>query len=921
MANSASRFPGKDFNLRLESAVSGLTIFWSAWIDRAGTQSQTYSNMGTSAWEVTGAGSSRAKQTGLNFDFRGSASSFQLSEGSFTVGSAGTYPIAAFANYDELGYTENSHLVTVVTVPAAPTPNSGTPSAITSSSMRYQFTSGSNGGSAVLESQVQRANDAGFTSGVQTVSNASGTTDFTGLAAVTQYHFRSRQRNAVGWGPWSATRSGTTLANIPGVPGGPWIANIQPTQMTVSWTIPANGGAAIDQIKLRRSSTPDFASYVDYDLPANTTSHTPTGLSPNSPYYWKVYARNSVGYGVGTDAAGAYTAPAAPSAPNAVVVSRNSDNSHTIQWNRTASAGAPYASQQVQRLDTVTNIWTGVANFGGENTAGASSWTDTGTIANRAYRYRIKVSNTTGEATSGTSLWVFTTPGTPSSLSAVKQASGDIVITVVQTVTYPNYKTELHYRVGAGAWTSLPNLATGVTTYTWTPPAGSSVQFRARVVVDAGEQVGDGLLSAYVESNVVPLLSAPNPPSALSPNGVAFDAVNAQAVSWQHNTVDSSAQSAYEFQYRIGSGPWTSTGKALSTVSGTVIPAGALSNGNVYQWQVRTWGAYTDPSAWSAVAVFTASASPSVAITAPGAVLEAALVTVSWIYNDPEGTAQSLWAADLLFQGAVIEQHSGSGATTSVPFATRLTDATDYQVRVRARDGSSLWSEWDQASFTTDFPLPPAPVLDALWEKSTGAVTLTVTNPAHVPEVEFNQILRSLDDGATWEHVLTITPNSSGFDTGVPLGVAAVQYKAISWTGLPSSSESSVQFVDTTADRGYWSAGRAFEKVVQLRVNMGTPPKIDLTTGIAQKTLHYFAGRTAPVEMSGEATQRIGSVEFAVTSVAELGQVRSMALLVAPHLFRLPDGTLIYGSVGPVSDTRLADGWYHITFQVTEVDR
>lgn len=919
MGSSSGAFPGKDFNLRLETVVSGTTVYYSVYIDRSGGTSQTWSNEGTSSWEVTVNGSSIAKMSGLNYDFRGTAPTFTIYSGSFTWGS-GSATVAAFATYDQLGHTNTAHAVSVVTVPGPPSPVAGTPSNITSSSMRYQFTAGSTGGSGFLEHQTQRATNTAFTSGLQTVSS-NGTYDFTGLAAVTTYYFRSRSRNAVGWGSWSVTSSAKTLANIPSTPATPTASSVTPTSMKLSWSIPANGGSAINQMKLRRSNTANFASFVDYDLGAAVTSHTPTGLSPNTTYYWRVYARNAIGYSAASGTRTQATTPALPVAPSALAVTRVSDTSQTVAWTRNASTAAPYTSQQVQRREYPSTAWVGVANFGAYTNVAGQSWGDTGTVANKAYKYRVKAANGTGESYSAESPWIYTTPGTPSALAAVKQSSGDIVLTVTQTVSHNSYKTEIQYKVGAGAWTALTTLNSGVTSYTWTPPAGSSVQFQARVIVNDAGGVGNGLLSGYRASNVVPLLSAPNPPSALAPNGLAFDAAGARTFSWQHNTVDSSAQSAYELQWRIGTGAWTSLGKSTSTAQQRTISEGYFTNGNIYQWQVRTWGAFTDPSAWSTAATFTASASPSVAITNPTAVLEASLVTLEWTFSDPEGTAQSLWSAELLFDGNIIEQHSGSGATTSVPFTTRLTDGTEYQVRVQARDGSLLWSEWDQVSFTTDFPLPPAPSLEAYWEPASGSVSLTVANTDGVFPVEFNQILRSLDGGATWEHVLDFLPNSSGFDATVPLGVADVQYKAIAWTGLPSSSESGIMSVSTIATCGYWSAGPAFEQVMQLRVNMGAPPKIDLTTGLAQKTLHYFAGRKSPVEMVGEATQRVGAVEFAVTSVQDMMHVRAMALLVAPHLFRLPDGTFLYASIGPVSDTRLDQGWYHITLQVTEVER
>lgn len=86
------------------------------------------------------------------------------------------------------------------------------------------------------------------------------------------------------------------LASVPSQPGTPTVSQITSTSMRLAWAIPSNGGAAIDKMLLRRSSTLDFASYVDYPLGATATFLVVTGLTPATDYYWRVYAHNVVGY-------------------------------------------------------------------------------------------------------------------------------------------------------------------------------------------------------------------------------------------------------------------------------------------------------------------------------------------------------------------------------------------------------------------------------------------------------------------------------------------------------------------------------------------------------------------------------------------------------------------------------------------------
>lgn len=89
----------------------------------------------------------------------------------------------------------------------------------------------------------------------------------------------------------------TNPATIPGTPGTPSASAITATGMTINWGIPGNGGAAIDQMLLRRYAAADGTGpYVDYPQPGGSTGYAVTSLTPGTQYYWAVYAHNGVGY-------------------------------------------------------------------------------------------------------------------------------------------------------------------------------------------------------------------------------------------------------------------------------------------------------------------------------------------------------------------------------------------------------------------------------------------------------------------------------------------------------------------------------------------------------------------------------------------------------------------------------------------------
>ena len=101
----------------------------------------------------------------------------------------------------------------------------------------------------------------------------------------------------VGSGSVTTSESAPSLANTPSTPAIPSVSEVTARSMKISWTIPANGGAGINQMLLRRYSNAERTGpYVDYPNAGNATSRTVTDLTPGTPYWWAVYARNAVGY-------------------------------------------------------------------------------------------------------------------------------------------------------------------------------------------------------------------------------------------------------------------------------------------------------------------------------------------------------------------------------------------------------------------------------------------------------------------------------------------------------------------------------------------------------------------------------------------------------------------------------------------------
>lgn len=701
----------------------------------------------------------------------------------------------------------------------------------------------------------------------------------------------------------------------PGKPGAPGLLSRTATRIDVEWAAPASdGGAPVLGYDLRWSTgTPSGTG-----IAVGGRSYAIQGLSPNTSYNVQARAKNAAGTGDWGPVAVHATLPNAPAAPTSVAAARVSDTQHTITWSASSTSAAPIDSQRVQRLLLGTSSWMTVATVGGA----VRSYSDTTTTANAAYQWRIVAVNAAGSSTSAASALRYTTPADPTGAAATRSGS-NIVVSWSQAGVGLPASTEVYESVNGGAWALRTTVAYGVTS--WTHVAPSEVDTHAYRVRHR-TTVSPVLYSGFSTTETVQLAAPPAAPTNLGPGG-PHDATEDVALAWRHNPVDASAQVQAQVRRRLaGNTSWVQASAVSSSVEGlTVQPdvAWGASNGDTWEWQVRTRGIHPTFSPWSDTSTITFSARPTVTVT-PVGVHPLSRLTVGWTYYDPEATEQAAWEVLLRDEGGtVVESRSGVGTASSVALATVLEDDTAWSVWVRVRDGVGLWSAWDSSIFAVSYLPPPAPVVVPVWDPEAGTVVLNISTPpagAGQDEAESVDVRRSIAEGP-WELIATGAPPAvTVTDWAAPLA-GSVRYRATAVSALGAvQAGPAVGVVPVGAQAVMVSAGPGLSVVC--RAVTGA----QVTDHAArERALRAYAGRSTRVAHEGELVTRVLTLTATVPDREEEGSTwdewHALALLPGPHLWRDPDGRYLRVTIRDGAElSRAVGGGYTMTLTCEVTD-
>jgi hypothetical protein len=607
-----------------------------------------------------------------------------------------------------------------------------------------------------------------------------------------------------------------------------------------------------------------------------------------------------------------------------VQATRVSDSQINLSWNQNSPSNG-----QPQTNDIIYSVNNGAWNLppnGNAVTINAARSTTLGAAPNQKIFYQVRAWNS-GAGASGwseSSNTVYTTPAAPSNARAVKGTDLGITVSFTKNVAYSEHNHEVWHGVstnGSVDWDSAPlaTLASGVTSYKHAAPDASQVHVY-RVRAKAGN-----LYSGYASTSSVQLLVAPNKPTVPS---VAYSTDKAKSVlfAWIHNPVDTTDQTAYEFQVSENGGlTWGTSGKVYSDVQARTIPANTYAADVVLSTRVRTWGSAntggsegTGASPWSNTRSVTFKTAPTTTVTAPapGSTINDSNIRVSLGFTQPEGAKFVKAEVSLFRNGALLEKVT-SGNQVGISLDTVAKNGQSYTVQARAQDSNGIWSALSESTFSVTYlpPVSASVVASYLPESGYGQLNLTIADPAEgeSPASTFT-ITRTINGVA--ETIVKDYPAELGLgiiDTTPTIHGTNI-YTVTTSTALGATATTTAYLITEECRRAFLSKGATYSTAIVFGGNL----EVSETLGVATDTLQA-SGRLKPIGLYGVET----SVQLKVSSLifagfgSNIDAVRDLLLVPGKACYRDPSGRRVFGSVkGSVKYEKTTKG--NLSFTLTE---
>lgn len=330
-------------------------------------------------------------------------------------------------------------------------------------------------------------------------------------------------------------------------------------------------------------------------------------------------------------------------------------------------------------------------------------------------------------------------------------------------------------------------------------------------------------------------------PTPIYPTGIAVMEADSINFSWQYNSATAAGQISATLQYKnVNDLDWTtvtSSGAGTNYTLNTRLPQGA------YAWRVAVTNAIYETSSYSEIQYFDIIGKPaSPVINAPA---NKALTEITW-----QATGQE--AIDLMFydsNGNLIDHVTE--ATTQASYKPQFFLKGTYNIKIRIKNNTDIWSDFGQYGFTISGSAPNAGNLVVIPLET--SVRLEWTAPSGTSSV----IVRK-EKGV--ETILVDTMNVNTYEDKTVKSGVLYEYVLRTWTdGYTDTPSKQVMFKYSGA---ILSLG---DEELHLEVSDDT---FIPHTGAKERShaLDDFVGRDNPLLELGSAKRNRISKRFYVTS-------------------------------------------------------
>lgn len=531
------------------------------------------------------------------------------------------------------------------------------------------------------------------------------------------------------------------------------------TQIDLTWTDNADDE---DEYEVHRSTDGGSTYSLLATKSANTTSHSDTGLSTNTEYYYKVRAVNDEGNSNFSNVDNATTGRDLD-APSSLQVTAFDTNSIDLSWTDNSADENQF---EIHRDSG--------SGFALHDTVGANvtTYSDTGLSQGTEYSYKVRAVGG-GESGPFSNVVTQTTDTDPPSaitdLTATKDGTNpetEIDLSWTDATGETSYDV---YRKTTGAFTRIAQgLAAGTTSYADTGLSSNTIYTYKVTAINAGGSTDSNEATETTDS----FTSAPSAPSGLTAVAQSVDQID---LSW----TDNSSGTEQEDEFRIyrctggtGACDWPGEYTQIATVGTDVTTYSdtGLSSNTTYSYVVTAWNSEgesagsneaddtTDPDAPAAPSGLTVTTDST------------SQLTVDWTDNASTETGYEIQIS--LNGTSWSNEDIGLAANTVQYVDTGLDDNEQYYYRVRAKNatGASAWSNADSAYTDIDAPSSLTATQGAgASSDDTINLSWSMTGVGDGDADTGVEVHRSTDGGSTYSLHSTEAAGSTSFsDTGLP---------------------------------------------------------------------------------------------------------------------------------------------------------